>query len=184
MPRVRIQIPVSIPASVVPDDEQGDSLNDVISLTKPKAPRKPAKASPSRISRAFDEFDELFKNKRWRTDPSAIRPEHAIAFYVRLHEKVYGVRPAELEKGDTWLYACAAAKRLFIGDKREFDDGAKLFEFILWTWQSETGRVKWCRDNDKPISKRITWRDQFVLGFKLTDYRQAMAEEKERGKRR
>jgi hypothetical protein len=94
------------------------------------------------------------------------------------------VRPAELEKGDTWIFACAAAKRLVDGDKRAFDDGAKLFEFILWTWQRESDRVEWLRKNDKPMSKRISWRDQFVLGFKLTDYRQAMAEAKERGKRR
>lgn len=184
MPRVRVEIPVSIPAFDETDDEKGESLDDALSSVRPKAPRKAAKTSPSRIDRAFKEFDELFKAERWKADPSKIRPEHAVAFYVRLHEKVYGVRPAELEKGDTWLYACTAAKRLIAGDKREFDDGAKLFEFILWTWRAETGRVKWLRDNDKPISKRITWRDQFVLGFKLTDYRQAMAEAKERGKRR
>lgn len=196
MPRIRVEtMPVSIPTFVDPDDEQGESLDDALSSVKSKEKRKPAKVSPSRIKRAFDEFDELFKANRWKTDPSAIRPEHAIAFYVRLHVKVYSVKdpttgkiaevyPEELRNGQTWLYACAAAKRMIDGDKRSFDDGAKLFEFILWTWQTEAGRVKWLRDNEKPISKRITWRDQFVLGFKLTDYRQAMAESKERGKRR
>ena len=188
MPRIRVE---TIPGSIRslqdpdPDDEQGESLADALASVKPKEKRKStAKASPSRIKRAFDEFDELFKSNRWKEDPSKIKPEHAVAFYVRLHDKVYGVRPAELEKGDTWLYACSASKRMIEGDKREFDDGAKLFEFILWTFQKETDRVKWLRDNDKPISKRITWRDQFVLGFKLTDYRQVMAEAKERGKRR
>jgi hypothetical protein len=184
MPRIRVEVPVSIPAFVDPDDEQGESLDDALSSAKPKAKRKTAKASPSRIDRAFREFDELFKGSRWKTDPSKIRAEHAIAFYVRLHEKVYGVRPAELEKGDAWIFACTAAKRLIEGDRRAFDDGAKLFEFILWTWQKESDRVKWLRDNDKPIAKRITWNDQFVRGFKLTDYWQAMAEAKERGKRR
>ncbi len=182
MPRIRVAPPVSIPAFDVSDDEQGESLDDALSSTKPK--RKSTKASPSKIERAFKEFDELFKANRWRSDPSKIRTEHAVAFYVRLHEKVYGVRPAELDHGDTWLYACTAAKRLSEGEKREFDDGAKLFEFILWTWQKEADRVKWLRDNDKPIGRRITWRDQFVLRYKLTDYRQAIAEERERGKRR
>jgi hypothetical protein len=184
MPRIRVEPPVSIPAFRDPDDEQGESLDDALSSMKPKEKRKPAKASPSQIKRAFDEFDELFKANRWRTDPSAIKPEHAVAFYVRLHEKVYLTRPEELQKGDVWLYACAAAKRMIEGDKRQFDDRAKLFEFVLWTWQKEKDRVKWLRDNDKPIHKRITWRDQFILGYKLTEYRQALAEEKERGKRR
>lgn len=184
MPRYRVEHPVSIPETNSRDDEQGESLDAALSSVREKPKRKSSKASPSRIERAFKEFDELFKEGRWKLAPEAIRPEHAIAFYVRLHERVYGVRPVELEKGDTWVFACAAAKRLIDGDKRAFDDGTKLFEFILWTWQRESDRVEWLRKNDKPMSKRISWQDQFVRGFKLTDYRQAMAEAKERGKRR
>lgn len=187
MPRIRVDLPVSIPAFVDPDDEQGESLDDALLSTKPK--RKSSGASPSRIDRAFREFDELFKGNRWKTEPAKIKPEHAVAFYVRLHVKVYSTKelevyPEELRDGKAWLGACSAVKRLVEGKDKQFDDGAKLFEFILWTWQKERDRVKWLRDNDKPISKRITWRDQFVLRYKLTDYRQAMAEERERGKRR
>lgn len=159
-------------------------MDDALSSTKEKSKRKRSRFTPSRIERAFREFDELFKEGRWKADPSKIRPEHAIAFYVRLHEKVYGVKPAELEKGEAWLGAMSAIKSMIEGKKREFDDGAKLFEFVLWTWQNEKNRVKWLRDHDKPIHKRITHRDQFILGYKLTEYRQAIAEERERGKRR
>jgi hypothetical protein len=80
--------------------------------------------------------------------------------------------------------ACSAARRLVEGKDKHFDNGAQLFEFILWTWQKERDRVEWLRKNDKPIHKRVTWRDQFVFRDKLTDYRQALAEERERGKRR
>jgi hypothetical protein len=195
MPRIRVEPPVSIPAFQDPDDEKGETLDDALSSTKGKPKRKRSGFTPSRIERAFKEFDELFKGSRWKTDPSKIRPEHAIAFYVRLHVKVYSTKdpttgkiievyPEELRGGQTWLHACAAIKRMIEGDKRQFDDGAGLFEFVLWTWRKESDRVKWLRDNDKPIHKRITWRDQFILGYKLTEYRQAIAEERERGKRR
>lgn len=189
MPRIRVDVPVSIPAFQDPDDEKGESLDDALSSTKSKPKRKSSGASPSRIERAFREFDEMFKGNAWKTDPSKIRPEHAVAFYARLHTKVYSAKgrevyPEELRDGKAWLGACSAVKRMIEGEKREFKNGTELFEFILWTWQTEKNRVEWLRKKDLPISKRITWRDQFVLRYKLTDYRQAIAEEKERGTRR
>lgn len=184
MPRIRVAAPVSIPAFADPDDEQGETLDAALSATKDKPKRKTSGASPSKIDRVFKEFDEMFKGSVWKTEPGKIRPEHAVAFYARLHEKIYKVFPEELRDGKAWMGACSAVRRMIEGDKREFDDGAKLFEFILWTWRAEKDRVEWLRKNDKPIHKRITWRDQFVMRYRLTDYRQAMAEEKERGKRR
>jgi hypothetical protein len=184
MPRIRVDPPVSIPAFRDPDDEQGESLDDALSSTKEKPKRKRSGFTPSRIERAFKEFDELFKANRWKTDPSKIRPEHAIAFYARLHEKIYKVFPEELRDGKAWMGACSAIRRMIEGDKKEFDDGAKLFEFILWTWRKEQDYVEWARGTDRSIRKRITWHDQFVGRYKLTDYRQSIAEEKERGKRR
>jgi hypothetical protein len=190
MPRVRVEMPigVSIPEPTEVDSEQGETLDDAMAKM-PNKKRRSSAGSPSQIDRAFKEFDELFKGNRWRSEPNAIKPEHAVAFYARLHTKVYSTKgtevfPEELRNRETWLGACSAAKSMFQGSKKEFDDGTKLFEFVLWTWQKENDKVKWLRDNDKPIGRRISWRDQFVLRYKLTDYRQAMAEEKERGKRR
>lgn len=178
MPRVLVSPSVSIPEPQ-PDDENGESLDSVLSSSKPK--RKRTKATPSQIERSFREFDELFKSKRWESEPKAIRSDHAVAFYARLHEKIYGVYPEELRDGQAWLGACSGAKCFL---EKEFVNGTELFRFILWTWQKERDRVKWLRDNDKPMGRRITWRDQFVLRYKLTDYRQSIAEAKERGKRR
>lgn len=184
MPRIRIDAPVSIPALQDLDDEQGESLDVALSTTKDKPKCKSSGVSPSKIDRAFKEFDELFKTGVWKTNPEKLRPDHAVAFYARLHEKIYKVFPEELRDGKVWMGACSAIRRMIASDNREFDNGTKLFEFILWTWQKEKDRVDWLRKNDKPIHKRITWRDQFVMRYRLTDYRQAMAEAKERGNRR
>lgn len=194
MARIRIEIPVSIPPLSDVDDEKGISLDEAISALKPTAKRA-AKASPSRIEKAFAEFDELFKSNRWRTDPTKIKPEHAVAFYVRLHVKVYSskdkdtgktieVYPEELRDGKTWLHACSAAKAWIEGRKPEFENRAEFFEFILWTWQTEMSKLEWTRKTGNNPPKRITWQSQFVFRERLTNYKQAMAEERERGKRR
>lgn len=199
MPRIRVE---TIPGSIRsfpdpdPDDEQGESLADALASVKPKEKRKsPSKATPSRIKRAFDEFDELFKGNRWKEDPSKIKPDHAVAFYVRLHVKVYSfkdkdtgktieVYPEELRNGTTWLHACSAAKAWIEGKNLEFENRAEFFEFIIWTWQTEMSKLEWTRKTGNHAPKRITWQHQFVFRERLTDYRQAMAEAKERGKRR
>jgi hypothetical protein len=195
MPRIRVAPSVSIPAFDVSDDEQGESLDDALSATIAKPKRKSSGASKSKIDRAFKEFDELFKGNRWKEDPSKIKPEHAVAFYVRLHVKVYSfkdkdtgktieVYPEELRNGTTWLHACSAAKAWIEGNKQEFENRAEFFKFIIWTWQTEMSKLEWTRKTGNRAPKRITWQHQFVFRERLTDYRQAMAEAKERGKRR
>jgi hypothetical protein len=182
MPRVLVQtIPESIPTFDDPDDEQGETLDDALARTKPKKKATKRGISPSQVDRKLREFDELFKTK-WRENPKSITPDHAVALYFRLHEKIYKVSPAELERGPAWFGAYSAATKLL---KDEFGgNGIELFDFILWVWNKERSTIEWLRKDNKPIKKPITWYEQFVDRRKLTHYRQTMAEERERGKRR
>lgn len=189
MPRVRIDVPVSIPAFVVSDDEQGETLNEVISSSRsvPKKPKRKPSITPSRLKAELSSFDAMFSEKdgktpKWKIDPTHANPEHAVSLFFRLHEKIYSVRPAELETGPAWFGAVSAARKLY---EKEFGkSGTELFDFVIWVFQRERDTIEWLRKTDKPAKKPISWFDMFVDRKRLTHYRQAMAEEKERGKRR
>jgi hypothetical protein len=191
MPRIAVDSPrVSIPeSSNLPDDECGSSLDDELATMRPKSKTsKKRGASPSQVKRALESFDRMFAEKceddpkvpKWRKDPKSIQPEHAVALYFRLHEKIYKVKPAELESGPAWLGATSAAKRMIANEFA--NNGVEMFDFILWVWQKERSTVEWLRKEDKPSKRPITWYDQFVDRRKLTHYRQTMAEERERNR--
>lgn len=118
--------------------------------------------------------------ERVSADGAVTNAPELVALYAALHHAVYGVFPGELQ-GKTWVYACAAAKRLvteqFAGDY----DAAR--EFLRWVWQREQGREKWRRENlgkkggSANASGRIGWALQFARQALVTDYRTAQNRE-------
>lgn len=103
-----------------------------------------------------------------RNDYGAMQPTHLVALWVRCHEKVYGVTPAEMN-GEAWLGARSAAEKLV---RVEFGgDVAAAVEFLRWTWKREQWRETRAAHNGENRVGRIGWRLQFVLRHLLTDYR-------------
>lgn len=101
-------------------------------------------------------------------DYANMKPVHLVALYVRCHETVYGVTPAEMN-GEAWLGASSAAAKLV---RVDFDgDMAAAVEFMRWTWRREQWRENKAKHDGDARVGRIGWRLQFVLRHLLTDYR-------------
>ncbi len=99
-------------------------------------------------------------------------PRHLVASYVKCHELVYGVKPAELYEPKEWLGACSAAKRLLDDAFGGSFDAAGAFS--KWLWAREAKRHEERREQGRETT-RIVWRAQFVWKNLLTDYRAATA---------
>jgi hypothetical protein len=99
-------------------------------------------------------------------DWSEALPRHFVAAYELLHERTYGVAPAELTPAVRLQAAGLAAAML----RKEFDDDPEeMAEFLRWTWNQEAKTEKWRRANNRD-GRRIGFRLQFT-GALLTDYR-------------
>lgn len=97
------------------------------------------------------------------------RPTHLVALYEWCHEQVYGVKPMELDHGETWKHATFAAAKLV---KEQFRGDMKAtVEFVRWTWRRERWREGKRREGDTISVGRIGWRLQFVQRHLVTDYR-------------
>lgn len=91
-----------------------------------------------------------------------------LGFFAVLHLLVYSVVPSELEDSKEWSGALSSAKRLL----REFDDDIlAAIDFLRWTWNRESLRLKKGATSDW----RIAWRWQFSSRSLLTDYRVSVA---------
>ena len=91
-------------------------------------------------------------------------PRHFVALYDQMHEKVYGVACAELDKSARFFVSCKAKTML---DQQFTGDAGAMAAFFRWTWQRE----EWKEKNGKNDGGwRVTPWQQFN-GKILTDYR-------------
>lgn len=150
-----------------PPPESGPSLGmrQLLAEQTAKAERRKARSKTvpaSAFERMLTEVDEMIRSAEW----TGARPGHLVALYWRMHEKCYGVTPAELgaaERHRAVLLAGGFVKREFAGAIVE------AVEYMRWAWTREIGREKWRRENTK-TGGRIGVRLMFGGGL-LTDYR-------------
>lgn len=148
--------------------ERQDAAASFAEAAKRKGPRK-AKARPKKQVTA--ELGEMVKTGQW----DEALPVHLVALYALLHQHVYGVRPAELDRsGEAGsrerMGAVSSAKKL-VAD--EFaGDIVEAVRFVRWAWHREGGREKWAREK-KVERSRLSWRALFAGRGILSDYRVA-----------
>jgi hypothetical protein len=133
-----------------------------------KRPEK-RKRSPRIDNRAWQKASEEAKAMMIGGDWTGATPRHFVAAYEYMHERVYGVAPAELNAKERMVSAGCAKTML----DKEFDgDATAMAAFLRWTWQREKGREEWRRANGRD-GQRIGPRLQFHGGL-LSDYRLAL----------
>lgn len=138
------------------------------------AGQKPAKRKSSTIgdaawAKACEQAKAMMASADWREATA----RHFAATYELLHERVYGVLPAELTPHGRSLCAAMAAQLL----ERQFGgDEAQMASYLRWAWAREHEREKWRRENGRG-GGRITPRLMFG-GSLVTDYRVAEARRK------
>lgn len=135
--------------------------------SKPKRPRQLRGPSEKQRDAFFSEASDMMKTDQWR----AGQPDHFVALYAQLHERVYKVFPLELETPQ-WTLARAAAKTCL--EKDFGGDGDMMSDFMRWCWRREAQDEKKRREGIKEGDFRISWRYQFCTRL-VTDYRIAMA---------
>jgi hypothetical protein len=133
-------------------------------LTELVGTKKPPRRRSINVTQVRAELEVLLA----ADDFENMKPTHLVALWVRCHEKVYGVTPAEMN-GETWLGAGSAAAKLV---RAEFGGSmTAAVEFMRWTWRREQWREKKARHDGENRVGHIGWRLQFVMRHLLTDYR-------------
>lgn len=138
-----------------------DAAEQVAALVGPSRPKRKRGVAKQKARAELEAFVAA-------NDYSAMRPIHFVALWMRCHEKVYGVVPAEMD-AQAWRGASSAAEKLL---RVEF--GGKvlaLVEFMRWVWKREQWRERRAQFDGEPRVSRIGWRLQFVQRHLLTDYR-------------
>lgn len=132
--------------------------------------KKPKTMAAAVFNRALAEVDEMLRSGEWE----GAGARHMVALYDRMHERCYGIEPAELGPTERFQAGLLAGNML----KSEFrGDVVEMVEFVLWAWERELGRERWRRENGKD-GGRLGARLMFRSGsgaFLLTDYRVHLA---------
>jgi hypothetical protein len=153
-------------ATMARDDDKTARMDAFLG---PKAgPKKTrAKSIPaSAMLRARQQIVPMMVDGDW----NEAKGRHFVALFLVLHEAVYKVPCSEMD-GPTCFYAAGMAKKL---QDQHFDGSpGALVAFVKWTWERESSREKWRRENSRD-GGQIGYRLQFGAKF-ITDYRLAMA---------
>jgi hypothetical protein len=143
------------------------------SSTRLAASCKPRRARAKTISEApWEKARRQARDMMASGDWSDAIPRHFVAAYELLHEKVYGVAPAELNSKTRVQASYVAAACL---SKQFGGDVAEMAAFMRWSWEREMSREKWRREQGRQ-GGRLGVSLQF--GAVVTDYRLAMARSK------
>lgn len=125
---------------------------------------KPRRKRGIAVERARAEVEQFIE----AGDYASMRPVHFVALWMRCHDKVYGVVPAEMD-AKAWRGATSAAEKLV---RVEFGgDALAAVAFMRWVWKREKWREDKARAEGEMRVSRIGWRLQFVQRHLLTDYR-------------
>lgn len=149
-------------------------LGEWIDQAKPKPKRKATAKSMSGYDRAREEAAERVTAGDW----GDAGPAAFVGFYALMHEKIYGVAPAELV--DAWKGAVSAARGML--DKDFGGKPIEMLEFLRWTWKRERARET-KRRAEGTEGGRIGWVLQFKSRALLTDYRVEESRAQEAAKR-
>jgi hypothetical protein len=101
-------------------------------------------------------------------------PRQLVMYYVILHEKLYGVAPAEIMDSTplarrTLQGAESAARRLLVTEFRERP--VDMASFIFWVFKREHFRRNKAKESGRPPSEyRIGWKLMFSSRTLYTDY--------------
>ncbi len=130
--------------------------------------RSPRRSNPQAVATATKHAELMVsafqEGNRHAFDTAECR--ELVGLYAVLHEKVYGVAPAELVRD--WMLVVTATRRML---KQEFEGRPpRMVAFIRWVWSREAKREAKRRQNGAD-SSRIGWRLQFQSQSMLTDYR-------------
>jgi hypothetical protein len=137
---------------------------------KKRAAKKGPKVCAAHHTAARQRAEENAAARDWKNASA----RELVGLYSLLHERVYSVRPDELD-GPSFFAACAMAGLAL----KALGSSEKVFEFIRWTWRREDAREQKRRDGDSG-GFRIGWRLQFSPAM-ITDYR--VAQERARPKK-
>lgn len=152
-----------------PEDASPEFKALIAGVTKKVERRKarPKTIAAADFGRARLEVKRMMDSGEW--DECGAR--HLVALYDMMHEKCYGVAPAELGPAERFNAAMMASG--FV--KREFDnDYVKAANYMHWAWTKEINDEKWRRANARLNARRIGVRLMFG-GALLTDYRVFLA---------
>lgn len=148
------------------------SLDEFVAgAPKKRAQKKGPKACAAQHEAARKEAERYAEARAWSTAAG----RQFVGLYSLLHERVYGVRPDELDS-PAFFAAVAAAERAI----RTLGIPDKVFEFVRWTWRREEAREQKRRDQSDGNAFRIGWRLQFSPSM-VTDFR--VAQERARPKK-
>jgi len=146
----------------------------LVGKTKAKVDRRkgrPKTVAAAIFNRALAEVDVMLRTG----DYDGAGARHFVALYDRMHERCYGVAPAELGPAERYNASMQASAML----RKEFNgDVVSMAEYMLWAWQREIGAETWRRENSRE-GRRIGVRLMFS-GTLLTDYRVHLARTKRR----
>lgn|GEM_PF-6952386 len=135
-----------------------DALEAMLPDSRPAHAKRRRPCGRSKFDRCMSELAVLRASGDWLT----ATPEHVVALYAWLHTNIYGADPLDLFQGDALVGASSACRKLL---KDEFKGDTKaLVRFVAWCWS---------RERNRPCTRRITWRLQFVSRALLVDYRVA-----------
>lgn len=149
--------------SKLEDDDARESAKQLAAWAY-KGPKRPKTQTIS--DSAFEKATREMSRMAASTDWSSATARHLVALYAFLHEKVYGVAPAELTSRERF-FAAGAANRM-LATHFDGDQGA-MVAFVRWTWMRELKTEAWRRSNNRTEGRRIGWRLQFN-GSLVTDY--------------
>jgi len=157
-------IEIAVAAGRLEDSEDEEiresSTQLAVMCTRKRKPRAKT-ISEGSWEKALKQAREMIASGEW----DDALPRHYVAAYALLHEKVYGVAPAELTAAARLRAAGLVAGCL---DRQFGGDKAEMAAMMRWTWQREVAREKWRRENDRS-GGRIGVHLQF--GACVSDYR-------------
>lgn len=140
-----------------------DLLADFLGPEK-KSKSKSANQAGSRRRAHIADVAQRVESKDWND----AGPRHLVALYWFCHTKVYGTEPKELDTAAAWTRAMMFAGKLV---REEFEGDVQLaIRFMRWTWNREKEREAWRRQNRRS-GGRITWQQQFVHRYLVSDWR-------------
>lgn len=138
--------------------EAAQAVHDLVGgpRTKPKRRRASSKKWRKQVR-------EMMETEDW----DDAKPQHFVALFVILFTWCYEVEPADMQ-GQELLAARSSARRLL--EKEFAGDPYATLAYMKWTWKREKEREEWRRN--KGVHGRILkWRDVFMTGKALTEYR-------------
>ncbi len=160
------------------EDNETDSVDDFVGLKRPQPKRRPTVSLPA-IEGYVLVARQLAASGDWDGANPARVGELLVALYIVCHEKVYGVRPAEITS-IVFPQAASLARKLHFDEFK--GDVHAVVQYVRWAWTREIKKERWRRENMPESTTRIGWRIQFTSSYLLTDYRIAQARERSVGR--